>query len=103
MPQIHRVKFVGSKCAGRITTVINLSDVFGDGSETERFVTRYLRSQHCDLFFADAAILVEGPAEKMLVPNFIRGGYKFLTQCYITILEINGSHAHRCELNTELA
>ena len=78
-----------------VTTVINLSDVFGDGSETERFVTRYLRSQHCDLFFADAAILVEGPAEKMLVPNFISGGYNFLTQCYITILEINGSHAHR--------
>lgn len=78
-----------------VTTVINLSDVFGDGTETERFVTRYLRSQHCDLFFADAAILVEGPAEKMLIPNFIRGGFKFLTQCYITILEINGSHAHR--------
>lgn len=78
-----------------VTTVINLSDVFGDGTETERFVTRYLRSQHCDLFFADAAILVEGPAEKMLVPNFIRENYKFLTQCYITILEINGSHAHR--------
>lgn len=78
-----------------VTTVINLSDVFGDGTETERFVTRYLRSQHCDLFFADAAILVEGPAEKMLVPNFIRSSFKFLTQCYITILEINGSHAHR--------
>lgn len=78
-----------------VTTVINLSDVFGDGTETERFVTRYLRSQHCDLFFADAVILVEGPAEKMLVPNFIRGSFKFLKQCYITILEINGSHAHR--------
>lgn len=78
-----------------VTTVINLSDVFGDGTETARFVTRYLRSQHCDLFFADAAILVEGPAEKMLVPNFIRGRFEFLTQCYITILEINGSHAHR--------
>ena len=77
------------------STVVNLSDVFGEGTETERFVTRYLRSQHCDLFFADAAILVEGPAEKMLVPNFIRAHYPYLTQCYITLLEINGSHAHR--------
>ncbi|WP_018076531.1 AAA family ATPase [Thiobacillus denitrificans] len=78
-----------------ISTVINLSGVFGEGTETERFVTRYLRAHHSDLFFADAAILVEGPAEKILVPNFIREHYDFLTQCYITLLEINGSHAHR--------
>lgn len=78
-----------------VSTVINLSDVFGEGTDTERFVTRYLRAQHCDLFFADAAILVEGPAEKMLVPNFIRRYHPYLTQCYITLMEINGSHAHR--------
>lgn len=78
-----------------VSTVINLSEVFGPGSETERFVTRYLRAQHADLFFADAAILVEGPAERMLVPNFIRAHYDKLNQCYITLLEIGGSHAHR--------
>jgi len=78
-----------------ISTVINLSDVFGEETDTERFVTRYLRAQHCDLFFADAAILVEGPAEKMLVPNFIRSYHPYLTQCYVTLMEINGSHAHR--------
>ncbi|SEH31051.1 AAA family ATPase [Rhizobium sp. NFR12] len=78
-----------------VSTVINLSEVFGPGSETERFVTRYLRAQHADLFFADAAILVEGPAERMLVPNFIRARYDELNQCYITLLEIGGSHAHR--------
>lgn len=78
-----------------VSTVINLCDVFGQGSETERFVTRYLRAQHSDLFFADAAILVEGPAERMLVPNFIRAHYEELNQCYISLLEIGGSHAHR--------
>lgn len=78
-----------------VSTVINLSEVFGSGTETERFVTRYLRAQHADLFFADAAILVEGPAERMLVPNFIRAHYDELNQCYITLLEIGGSHAHR--------
>ncbi len=77
-----------------VSTVVNLSKVFGPGTETERFVTRYLRAHHCDLFFADAAILVEGPAEKMLVPNFIRSQHAFLTQCYVTLLEINGSHSH---------
>ncbi|CAJ7711013.1 ATP-dependent OLD family endonuclease [Burkholderia pseudomallei] len=78
-----------------VSTVVNLSEVFGPGNETERFVTRYLRAQHADLFFADAAILVEGPAERMLVPNFIRAHYDELNQCYITLLEIGGSHAHR--------
>jgi hypothetical protein len=78
-----------------VSTVVNLSQVFGDETETERFVTRYLRAQHADLFFADAAILVEGPAERMLVPNFIRAHYKVLHQSYITLLEIGGSHAHR--------
>jgi len=78
-----------------VSTVVNLSEVFGPKSETERFVTRYLRAQHADLFFADAAILVEGPAERMLVPNFVRAHYDELNQCYVTLLEIGGSHAHR--------
>lgn len=69
--------------------------MFGTGGETERFVTRYLRAQHVDLFFADAAIMVEGPAERMLLPNFIRAHFDALNQCYITLLEIGGSHAHR--------
>lgn len=78
-----------------VSTVVNLSEVFGSETDTERFVTRYLRAQHADLFFADAAILVEGPAERMLLPNFIRSHHSFLNQCYITMLEIGGSHAHR--------
>lgn len=78
-----------------VATVVNLSAIFGPEKDTDRFVTRYLRAQHADLFFADAAILVEGPAERMLLPNFIRAKHKFLNQCYVTILEIGGSHAHR--------
>ena len=54
-------------------TVINLSQTFGDHDETSKFATRYLRTTHCDLFFADAAILVEGSAERMLIPHFVRG------------------------------
>ena len=78
-----------------VSTVINLHEVFGAGDATQRFVTRYLRAQHADLFFADAAILVEGPAERMMLPNFIRARYPKLNQSYITLLEIGGSHAHR--------
>ena len=76
-------------------TIVNLSNTFGDGTETSKFATRYIKSTHCDLFFADAAILVEGSAERMLVPHFIRHKYPKLDQSYISMLEIGGSHAHR--------
>lgn len=78
-----------------ISTVINLSEVFGTTDETARFVSRYIKSTHCDLFFADGAILVEGPSERMLVPHFIREHFPILNHSYITLLEIGGSHAHR--------
>ncbi len=77
------------------STVVNLSEVFGKGNETQRFVTRYLKTTHCDLFFADAAVLVEGPAERILIPYFIRQHFEELNQSYVTVLEIGGSHAHR--------
>ena len=76
-------------------TVINLSKTFGDIDETSKFAARYLRTTHCDLFFADAAILVEGSAERMLIPYFISKKYCVLDRCYISLLEIGGSHAHR--------
>lgn len=78
-----------------VSTVSNLSAVFGEGVKTKEFVTRYLRAQHAELFFADAVILVEGAAERMMLPHFVRNHFKFLDQCYITVLDIGGSHAHR--------
>lgn len=80
-----------------LTSVVNLSEIFDGPDKTERFVKRYLKATHCDLFFADGAILVEGPAERILVPHFVREreAYAYLKRCYITWLEIGGSHAHR--------
>jgi predicted ATP-dependent endonuclease of OLD family len=80
-----------------ISSVINLSTFFGNEDNTRRFVRRYLKATHCDLFFADGAVLVEGPAERILVPHFVRerSAYDYLKRCYITWLEIGGSHAHR--------
>jgi predicted ATP-dependent endonuclease of OLD family len=82
-------------CCVGTAQVINLSDVFGKEDETDKFVTRYLQTTHCDLFFADAAIFVEGTAEGMLLPHFIRDKYPELYQRYISILSINGRHSHR--------
>lgn len=91
--------------------VVNMSTTFGekrrrndkDLSEsmrneevaTAKFAKRYLKTTHSDLFFADGVILVEGAAEKMLVPHFIREHYPDLDKSYISILEIGGSHAYR--------
>lgn len=85
--------------------VIDLSDTFGDAkqrdddiSKTAKFVTRYLKTTHCDLFFANGIILVEGAAERLLVPHFIRNNKNkdtSLDNSYISILEVGGAHAHR--------
>lgn len=77
------------------STVVNLSEVFGSPDETARFVSCYLQATHADLFFADGAIMVEGAAERMLVPHFIRNHHKKLHSCYVTLMEVGGSHAHR--------
>jgi predicted ATP-dependent endonuclease of OLD family len=84
--------------SGKFNTskVVNLSKTFGDESDTSKFAARYLKTTHSDLFFADAVILVEGPAERMLLPYFIKKNPNSkLNSCYISILEIGGSHAHR--------
>lgn len=76
------------------TTVANLSHIFGDGDDTKRFVKRYLKATHCDLFFADGVIFVEGQAERILVPHFIRNHFPELARRYVTLLELGGSHVH---------
>ena len=90
-------KRMPAKCANSApcAEVINLSITFGGDSDTAKFATRYLKTTHCDLFFADAAILVEGPAERMLVPHFIKNKFSELDRNYISLLDIGGSHAHR--------
>ena len=64
-------------------------------SESLAFLKRYLRLAHCDLFFADAAILVEGAVEKLLVPSMIERAASKLRTAYLTILEVGGAYAHR--------
>ena len=93
----RRLPASGALSSVPLASVVNLSEVFGTQDQTERFVTRYLKATHCDLFFADGAIFIEGPAERILVPHFVeeRSEYRYLRRCYLTWLEIGGSHAHR--------
>lgn len=55
-----------------------------DKTEVLKFLKKYLRITHCDLFFADAAILIEGAAEKLLLPEMIKKSAPSLEHNYIT-------------------
>ncbi len=76
-----------------VSVVANLSCVFGPRNTTARFVARYLKTTHCDLFFADAVIFIEGAGERIFLPYFI-DKYKTLRDAYVSILEIGGRYAH---------
>jgi len=93
---VRRVPKTGGS-AMPTTEVVNLGSVFETDSVTRQFAERYFRVQHTDLLFANAAIFVEGVAERMLVPLFIERNFKDLSSKYISFLDIGGSHAHRLQ------
>jgi putative ATP-dependent endonuclease of OLD family len=66
-----------------------------DQAVTLNFLKKYLKLTHCDLFFADAAVLVEGTVEKLLLSQMIDLSAAALKSRYITVLEVGGAYAHR--------
>lgn len=56
------------------------------------FIKKHIIFKASDLFFADAAILVEGSGENILLPYFISTN-DTLNKKFITVLPINGAHA----------
>lgn len=79
------------------TDVRNLS-LFKTGAAdapAREFLQRYLKLTHCDLFFSDAVILVEGNVERLLLPAMIESAAKRLRSSALTILEVGGAFAHR--------
>ena len=95
--RLRYVKRLPSAAAGGkpSTEVVNLGDAFGEDVETRIFAERYFQVQHTDLLFADAAVFVEGTAERMLVPLFIERDFPKLAKKYVSFVDIGGSHAHR--------
>lgn len=76
--------------------VINLSLFYDSTDPGERsFLERYLKLTHCDLFFADAAVLVEGNVERILLPQMIEKAAPRLQSTYLTLLEIGGAFGHK--------
>ncbi len=68
--------------------------------EHKKFLHRYLTLTRCDLFFADKAVLVEGPTERLLLPAIIakleatNPDAPKLSSQYMTIMEVGGAYAH---------
>ena len=77
------------------TEVLNLSAFYSQSPDERDFLQRYLKLTHCDLFFADAAILVEGNVERLLLPVMIEQEAESLRSASLSILEVGGAFGHR--------
>lgn len=68
------------------------------------FLQKYINLSHCDLYFCDKAILVEGASERLLIADMINKCYQkglfnqqrpSLQSQYYTIIEVGGTYAFR--------
>lgn len=87
-----RRKKVGNE---QVTEVLNLSAFYHGQPNDRDFLERYLKLTHCDLFFSDAAILVEGNVERLLMPVMIHKVAETLRSACLCILEVGGAFGHR--------
>ncbi|PIV89073.1 MAG: ATP-dependent endonuclease [Hydrogenophilales bacterium CG17_big_fil_post_rev_8_21_14_2_50_63_12] len=83
------------------TEVLNLSTFYSQTPNERDFLQRYLKLTHCDLFFADAVILVEGNVERLLLPVMIEKEAVSLRSACLSILEVGGAFGHRFKLLIE--
>jgi putative ATP-dependent endonuclease of the OLD family len=63
--------------------------------EVLKFLKRYMTLTHCDLFFADGAVLIEGSVERILLRPMIEKCIPSLLSKYLSIIEVGGAYAHR--------
>lgn len=67
----------------------------------KNFLQKYMTLTKCDLLFADKCILIEGPTERIMLPEIIRkiDSELEIKDClstqYISIVEIGGAYAHK--------
>lgn len=89
---------------GLRSSIIELKNALSPNKECtmdEKFIVRYLTTSRCDLYFADKIILVEGFAERILLPDMIKNMDKcdkfretLFSSKFISIIEVGGAHAH---------
>ncbi len=94
------IRYFSRKSTGAsslVTIVKDLSRFYENEEESRDFLQRYLKLTHCDLFFSDGTILVEGNVERLIVPLIIEKDKHELTSCHLTLLEVGGAYAHKFE------
>jgi predicted ATP-dependent endonuclease of OLD family len=91
---IRYFRRISNADVGNYSEVLNLSNFHETEKNTRDFLLQYMKLTHCDLFFADAAILVEGNVERLLLPLMIEKAAPQLKSCYLSILELGGAFAH---------
>ncbi|BEU21255.1 ATP-dependent endonuclease [Paraburkholderia sp. 22B1P] len=90
------IRYFRRSQTGNRSEILSLSAFYVQTSEGDRnFLERYLKLTHCDLFFADAAVLVEGNVERLLLPQMIEIAAPKLQSTYLSILEVGGAFGHR--------
>ncbi|MDE8227206.1 AAA family ATPase [Erysipelothrix rhusiopathiae] len=77
----------------------SLQDFLNENERFRKFIIKYFTLANCDLFFADKAILIEGMAERLLLPMFIRKNDEIseeynLSKQNITTIEVGGRYAN---------
>lgn len=79
------------------TKILNLAKFVSTSTEKQNlhFLQKYLSLTHCDLFFADAAIIIEGTVERILLPHIIKSDHPALESAYISTLQLGGAFAHK--------
>ena len=84
------------------TRIKDLSIGLGGEAQKEdrEFLHKYMTLTRCDLLFADKAVLIEGPTERLLLPKMIEKidsenpqGPQLSSQ-YISVVEVGGAYAH---------
>lgn len=72
----------------------------GTGANDREFLHKYMTLTRCDLLFADAAILIEGPTERILFPAMAAKidaalpPEQKISSRYISVVEVGGAYAH---------
>ena len=94
-----KIRYFLSK-KGKETKLKDLGDAFKgeDSKEDKEFLHKYLTLTKCDLYFADRAIFIEGPTERIILPEMIRKLDELkgsaLKRKYLSVVEIGGAYAH---------
>lgn len=72
----------------------------GTNPDDRDFLHKYMTLTRCDLLFADKAVLIEGPTERILFPKMIakveaaNPDEPKLSSQYVSVVEVGGAYAH---------